>query len=740
MNYKYISYKDLTPAHHEKIENYEYDHYLVIDDENKANVFTPIELTKRNIMLGSLTIDNACVDTQSLSVGAVYMGQLSVEIESEINRYTLLNKRLTAYLEFHAEDGSTEIERVKLGIYYIAEANRTGKFIAIKAYDGMIKLEKTLTFNSTQGKPYNILKNVADQTGIELSQTEEEIDALSPKTEQGAFVPLVLKADSGIKVYRTLVSYIAETLGGFATFDFDGRLKISRFQKLEDIENIKVITASDRKGATFADFTIQYAGITAKIKGVEITRTTGEIEGQILNIGENPLIQNGVDETISNYLDNIANAISGVKYNPFDCEYFGNPFIELGQLILFTGEPADADGSYGLVTSSNWKSAGMQKLQAVGENPYLSNVKTTDEKIKETVTDNIANKVIRHIIYENTSEHQINTGETKKKIIELTGTFGDEGASALFSANIVLNVETAGTFKFTYLLNNEELVFKPMQLMSAGYYTMSLNYGIITGAANSETNFEVYIETADGQATINTNNIHAYMSGSSLSTGADIWNGRINIDEMYNFIEITNFSPSVFADGGAIVTFEDTGLQPSEPKEPIYIETKIVIIPKMTSNPFTDGNGTWTAAGSSLYRNGAEATTFNYHYPYAEIANKFWAPNAANSPPQYIEIQMPYARPLASYELRTDTRADATAANTITAWEIKGSNDGEKWDVLDVQTNQAIGDGALHSYKLPEKSAEYSRYRLYITAGIGWMIISKFQLYEKEERIYIYEY
>ena len=102
-------------------------------------------------------------------------------------------------------------------------------------------------------------------------------------------------------------------------------------------------------------------------------------DGLTMNLGVNPLLQFGLEETRAELCGNILDALSKVNYVPFDSEYHGNPALDLGDVLTFSGGQADAQ-QFTCVTSFTVKIGGRQSLKCVGKNPRLSQAKSKNDK------------------------------------------------------------------------------------------------------------------------------------------------------------------------------------------------------------------------------------------------------------------------------------------------------------------------------------------------------------------------
>ena len=98
-----------------------------------------------------------------------------------------------------------------------------------------------------------------------------------------------------------------------------------------------------------------------------------------MNLGVNPLLQFGLDATREQLIRNILDDISIVNYVPFDTDTIGNPALDLGDVLSFSGGQADST-KYACITSNSIKIGGKQTLKCVGKNPKLSQAKSKNDK------------------------------------------------------------------------------------------------------------------------------------------------------------------------------------------------------------------------------------------------------------------------------------------------------------------------------------------------------------------------
>lgn len=226
---------------------------------------TTIKIDNNNIVSGSFSIDKSCTDGDDVKLGSAYVAELRISIYTDIDRYKLYNSiiKLDYNLKTKTENGIDIYESAPLGIFTINEANRTGKQVAIVAYDNMIQLDTPFSEIRSGVTPYELLSLISNNTRVELAQSKDEIDNMCKRDEIGEVIKIGIKNNSDIKTYRDLLYYIAQFLGGFATIDNLGRLKINHYHKSEDI----VIHDSIRSSSSFSDYYYEVTGLTIPIDG-----------------------------------------------------------------------------------------------------------------------------------------------------------------------------------------------------------------------------------------------------------------------------------------------------------------------------------------------------------------------------------------------------------------------------------------------------------------------------------------
>lgn len=98
-----------------------------------------------------------------------------------------------------------------------------------------------------------------------------------------------------------------------------------------------------------------------------------------MNLDINPLLQFGLKSTRERMLREVLTALKKVQYVPFDSTTIGNPALEPGDVLKFSGGHAD-DSKISCITDIEYKIGGKMTIKCVGKNPRLAAAKSKNEK------------------------------------------------------------------------------------------------------------------------------------------------------------------------------------------------------------------------------------------------------------------------------------------------------------------------------------------------------------------------
>lgn len=535
----------------------------------------------KDIVKGSGYISRQCSGSSEIELGSVYAAELGISLFSDIDRYSLEDASIT--LSFHLKAGNETYEEVPMGIFYIAEANRKIKTLELKAYDAMLNLDKNFDKGLSSAFPYDFLSLLSKACHVELAQTKEEIEALTNGTEL-----LGIYQENDIETWRDFLYYLAQALGCFSTIDREGKLRLIPY----GITDNKTVDSRHRFSSTFSDFVTRYTAVSSTNKKTDIAEyySVKPDDGLTMNLGVNPLLQFGLEEKRKRIINNILSAVTVVNYVPFDSDTIGDPALDLGDVIKFTGGHAD-ETKRSAITSIETKINGKQKIKCVGKNPRLAGVKSKNDKniagLQSSMNEN------KLSIYTYVNALKISVGAEKTSIINIEFASGDE-TNAEFHAEVMLDVRSNAVsrradaettieigeeskvisipvnwtddgktiLKAYYVLDGKEVEqFHPSETWFSGKHLLNLYYPIIEMKANELHTFEVMIELTDGTATIEPQNAMATISGQGLGA-QERWDGRITVDEEIRPVELSGLPTNRIHDKAvaAFITPKKTGI------------------------------------------------------------------------------------------------------------------------------------------------------------------------------------
>ena len=110
---------------------------------------TEYTFASKDIVKGSGYIKWQCCSNTEIELGTVYAAEMGISLYSDIDRYTLLDASVRLYYSLTLSDGT--VETIPMGVFEVSEANRAVRTLEIKAYDYMLRFEKSLNLEASSG-------------------------------------------------------------------------------------------------------------------------------------------------------------------------------------------------------------------------------------------------------------------------------------------------------------------------------------------------------------------------------------------------------------------------------------------------------------------------------------------------------------------------------------------------------------------------------------------------------------
>ena len=120
-----------------------------------------------DIVKGSGYITRQCCGSSEIELGTVYAAEMGITLLSDIDRYTLDGAEIRIY--FHLVLGDGTEETIPMGVFEVSEANRHIKALELKAYDYMLRFEKSLKLTASGGTAYSFLLMASTECSVELA-------------------------------------------------------------------------------------------------------------------------------------------------------------------------------------------------------------------------------------------------------------------------------------------------------------------------------------------------------------------------------------------------------------------------------------------------------------------------------------------------------------------------------------------------------------------------------------------
>ena len=541
------------------------------------------EFGNDDIVKGSGYITRQCCGSTEIELGTVYAAEMGISLYSDVDRYTLDGAEIR--LSFHLVYGDETEEEVPMGVFEVSEANRAIRCLELKAYDYMLRFDKPLQLNSSSGTAYDFLATACNDCHVELAQSKEELEQLPNGKEI-----LGIYADNDMESYRDLLYYTAQVLGCFCRINREGKLELVQY----GATSVMNIPSTQRFDSTYSDFITRYTAISSTNIRTNIAEyyALEKDDGLTMNLGVNPLLQYGLKATRERMLTAILNAVSVIDYVPFESTTIGNPALDPGDILTFSGGHAD-ESKISCITGITYKVNGKHSLKCVGKNPRLSAAKSKNDKNITGLINQVESG--KTVVYNFVNAAEIDIGDVHTEILSIDFTAKEE-TSAHFLAEILLSVATEDTvrmvegtasyedttddknevtkpvhYTFTekgqaelevvYRINNEDLeYFIPTKTCINGNHILTLFLPLTRVAPNSANNLTVLMKIAGGTAHIGANQIKATISGQGLVAGLGEWNGKLTAEETIELYPLKFYptTPIAMVDGCVVSTDEPT--------------------------------------------------------------------------------------------------------------------------------------------------------------------------------------
>lgn len=537
-----------------------------------------LEFHQKDIVKGSGYITRQCCGSTEIELGTVYAAELGLSLFTELDRYSLRDAEIT--LSYHLQLEDQSFEEVPMGVFEVSEANRKVRSIDIKAYDYMLRFERKFNGFNMVGNAFEFISLCSRTCHVALAQDQTWYDSQPNGLEKLSIYP-----DNDIDTYRDVLFFVGQILGGFFLINREGKLELRTYQTDPVLE----IERKHRFTSSFSDFITRYTAVSStnlKTQFAEYYALEPD-NALTMNLGVNPLLQFGLKKTREQIVRNILANLIAVEYVPFDSDTIGNPAIDLGDVLSFSGGQADSSQK-SCVTANTIKIGGKQSLRCVGKNPKLSSTKSKNDKNISGLLNQIEAGRIGIHTFTNAAAYTVE--ETDVKIISIQFATSEENHAQFFgqvivdvnadpiarssmasgeveilAENIIASVgsiavdsepgenlklalelpvswEESGLAEgtFTFELNDEKVtIHQPVESWHTGKHTILLYYPIEMIKADFTNTFNVYMRISGGTAFVDQGACIASISGQSMGASA-AWDGVMELEERIGRFSFSN--------------------------------------------------------------------------------------------------------------------------------------------------------------------------------------------------------
>ena len=557
-----------------------------------------VPFSNDDVIRDSLIISANAADASNMKIGGVYLGEFSMSFVpsfiSKVDRDEYSGKEVSISIGLWIPDPEDEIDGgewvdVPCGVFTLDEESPqlSKNGIAVTGYDHMKKFDKKIDLDTTSATPYGYLTFVCNACGVELGNTQEEIEALPNGTEL-----LGLYSPNDIETYRDLLYWLAQSCACFACCDRTGKLVLRKFGNPTGITFDEDHRDDD---VVFSGYTTKWTGVSFVDMQTQMTRYYGlEVDdGLTMNLGSNPLLQIGSVDAIDRRRRAVLQGVSEIQYTPFSFNSARDPIFDLGDEIPFTG--GLSGNCTGCVMSLNYTLSNYN-FEGYGDKPSLANARSkADKDISGLIQETTENQVT-YYQFANVEPISI-VPEQEVSIAKLKFVSAQPTTVKIlheFIFDMLADLASDGSYELRYYLDDELLTYKPYERLGGIYGGQSGNtelsicrdffYILKDVEPNLRHEWEVKIVTHGISSTmIKTNNAHIVIEGQRLYSD-DYFDGYIEAEDILTIIPLGYLGVVSIVDAALISLIESK-------KEEVSDNVGLYNFTSMNLLPIAEGTG-----------------------------------------------------------------------------------------------------------------------------------------------------
>lgn len=509
-----------------------------------------------------LSYSNRCSDTNDISFGLAYIGEVDATFVSDLIPRHGWSKGAELEIEWGIEytvgegdERHTEIEWIPVGFFVVSSAEWNDVGVSVVAYDAMSALDKDFGGLQTDRNTINGFASFAcGQCGVQF-----EADDVINGT---ALFELGEKND--VKTWRDFIGWLANAAGGFATATRDGKITIRSFSPSTYVEEW---LTTDRINSTFSDFATYYAGISYQNinenSEVYIDGTANPTDNYI-KLGANPFIQ---DKQSAQH--NLANLASSLRFVPFKTSLLSTLVYDLGDVVYCRGGIAGVPVFDVCIMSIDWTYKELTTFSGFGSDGNIKAGKSQTDKALNGLKNSQNADVIDFSKFVNSSEYII--GSTETEIARLRfGLVNTRDAETWAEMKMIVSDPCDLVIRYYYdgdlveeyhpvevwhsaansvwIEDNDtpaedsvSLCFKTAAVSETYYQTHNFHWHMNNVAGGTSHVWKITAQCTRGTVTIAPGDEHVIIWAAGL-LGGEKWGGFFEVEENIPFLKFSEFS------------------------------------------------------------------------------------------------------------------------------------------------------------------------------------------------------
>lgn len=435
-----------------------------------------VPFTGEDVILDSFSVTGKAAEESNTKIGGVFLGELELTFVpsflNKVAREEFFGKEVEISIGLWIPDPEDEInggdwEDVPVGVYTLQAPKISKQGISVSGYDNMKKLDIPSTIDATAGTPYQFLSFIATECGVELGQTEGEVNALANGLEL-----LPLNEENDIETFRDLLYWIAQACGCFACADREGKIVLRRFGTPTGVSFDEMHRDTD---VVFSGYTTKWTSVTYIDAEDEQERyySLDVDNGLNMEMGANPLLQLGTVDAVDRRRRAVLNEIARIQYTPFYMNSARDPAFDLGDAIPFTG--GLSGGCTGCVMVYNFTLDNFN-FEGYGDDPALASAKDKNDKKASNARKSNNQNQVTYYNFANLSDIYFGN-EQEVTLAKISFTPEKETTVKIlheFIMNFELDLSENSYYEIRYYLDGVLLPYRPHESLSGITVTTEL--------------------------------------------------------------------------------------------------------------------------------------------------------------------------------------------------------------------------------------------------------------------------